>query len=154
MERADSEVEDERLKCKGLRGDLGIIGLVPARLRTSAVCGDKVVAPIDGDSGVVLNCAAEKEVRSRLRGVVEPLIGGDANEVMSSPFADGPAEEKCDPFCDLASVDEVPWLPLRFRFIYFSIASASRSRIRVAIGDNEKGGPAARTDEDCEGAAE
>jgi len=132
------------VRCRGLRGDFETVGLVPDRLRKSAVCGDKAVAITDGGSGVVLSCAAEKEVRSRLRGVVEPLIGGDVNEAMSSPFADGPAEENCDPFCDLASVDEVPWLPLRFRFIYFSMASASRSRMRVATGDSEKVVPAVR----------
>jgi len=58
-------------------------------------------------------------------------------DVMSSPLADGPADEKIDPFWDLVSVDA---LPLRFRLIYFSIASASRSRIRVAIGDKAAAG--------------
>jgi len=48
-----------------------------------------------------------------------------------SSVAEGPTEEKVDPFCDFVSVEA---LPLRFRLMYFSMASASRSRIRVAIG--------------------
>jgi hypothetical protein len=56
---------------------------------------------------------------------------------MSSPLAEGPADEKVDPVCDFVSVEA---LPLRFRLMYFSIASASRSRIRVAIGDRAAAG--------------
>lgn len=52
--------------------------------------------------------------------------------VMLSPF-DGPADAKNDPFC----VEEVPWLPLRFRDRYRSLASASLSRTRVAIGASD-----------------
>jgi hypothetical protein len=37
-------------------------------------------------------------------------------------------------------VDEVPWLPLRLRLRYFSMASASRSRMRFAIGDKADAG--------------
>lgn len=85
--------------------------------------------------------------------MVEPLSGGEINEAMSSPLADGPAEEKFEPFCDFASVEEV-WLPLRFLLMYFSIASASRSRIRVAMGDSEKVGPVAASKEDCVGAGD
>lgn len=65
------------------------------------------------------------------------LCGAWLRGVISSPFAGGPTFE---PFCDLLSVEEVPWLPLRFRLKYFSIASASRSRIRFAIGDSADAG--------------
>jgi len=70
---------------------------------------------------------------------------------MSSP-ADGPADENVDPVCDFVSVEA---LPLRFRLMYFSMASASRSRIRVAIGDNAaaglgKGGASGGPGEDTE----
>ena len=88
----------------------------------------------DTDSLPVRSCAAEKEGRRRLRGVLEPLAAGDVREEMSSPLEEGPADEKFDPFWDLLSVDE---LPDRLRRIYFSMASASRSRIRVAMGDSE-----------------
>lgn len=59
-------------------------------------------------------------------------LDADAREARSSPFAEGPADEKenVDPFWDFGSVD---WLPLRLRRMYFSIASASRSRMREAI---------------------
>jgi hypothetical protein len=63
----------------------------------------------------------------------------EANAVISSPFAEGPAEVKLFPFCDLLSVDAVPALPLRFLLMYFSISSASRSRMRFTIGDSELG---------------
>jgi hypothetical protein len=92
------------------------------------------MADDDTDSLPVRSCAAEKEGRKRLLGVLDPLTAGDVSEEMSSPLAEGPAEEKFDPFWDLLSVDELPDL---FRRIYFSIASASRSRMRVAIGDSE-----------------
>lgn len=34
---------------------------------------------------------------------------------------------------DFVSVDAVPWLPLRLRFQYFSMASASLSRMRLTM---------------------
>jgi hypothetical protein len=103
----------------------------------------------------VRSCAAENEGLRLLRGVVDPVMATEASAVISSPFADGPAEVKLIPFCDLLSVDDVPPLPLRFLLIYFSISSASRSRIRFTIGDRElvcvSGGLSVRP---CEGPGE
>jgi hypothetical protein len=83
-------------------------------------------------SGFVRSCAAEADGRRR-RGVTVPLATW-ARDEMSSPSAEGPAEEKNEPFADLLSVEE---LPERVRaFMYFSRASASRSRIRFATGDS------------------
>jgi len=84
---------------------------------------------------VVLSCAADAEGRN-FRGVTDPLISA----VISSPLEEGPADAKYEPFWDLLSVEAVPWLPLRFRFRYFSIASASLSRMRFATGDNAETG--------------
>lgn len=83
------------------------------------------------------SCAAEREGLKLFRGDVDPMMPMEVNAVISSPFADGPAEVKFIPFCDLLSVDDVPALPLRFLLMYFSISSASRSRIRFTIGDSE-----------------
>jgi hypothetical protein len=47
-------------------------------------------------SCAVLNWAADREGRSRLRVVLAPFVVGDVKELMSSPFAEGPAEEKFD----------------------------------------------------------
>lgn len=68
------------------------------------------------------------------RGVVDPL-GGRLVDTSSSCNEGHAAPADEDPFCDLLSVEDVPWLPLRFLFMYFSIASASLSRTRVANGD-------------------
>ena len=92
---------------------------------------------IDGVCVLLRSCAADNEGRNTFRGVLVPLARFDESDDISSPLADGPADEKVDPFCDLVSVDA---LPLRFRLIYFSMASASRSRIRVAIGDRAAAG--------------
>lgn len=90
------------------------------------------------EEGELLSCAADHDGRNRLRGDVEPVIANELSAVISSPFADGPADVKLDAgtTCDLAlSVEEVSPLPLRFRLLYFSISSASRSRIRSTMGD-------------------
>ena len=50
--------------------------------------------------------------------------------------SDGPCEDIADSFCDGASVEAVAALPLRWRSLYFSIASASTARMRDAIGDS------------------
>lgn len=44
------------------------------------------------------------------------------------------------PFTELVSPEDVPALPLRFRFLNFAIASASRSRMRVAMGERTDAG--------------
>lgn len=112
-ERGEFDVEDDRVRSgigeSGSGGGRVVLGFVPDRFRTSD-CGSESSDEVtmDGVSCVVRSCAAEKEGRSRLRGVVDPLIGRDVSEVMSSPFAEGPAEEKFDPFCDFVSVEEVP----------------------------------------------
>lgn len=90
------------------------------------------------DEGELLSCAADHDGRNRLRGDVEPVIANELSAVISSPFADGPADVKLDigTTCGLAlSVEEVSPLPLRLRLLYFSISSASRSRIRSTMGD-------------------
>lgn len=133
-------MEVERLRIGGGLRDAGLglvaVGLVPARLRNVSG-GVTLVVIIEGVSVCALNCAADKEGRNFFRGVLAPLGGREARDVMSSPLADGPADEKIDPVWDFVSVDA---LPLRFRLMYFSIASASRSRIRVAIGDSAAAG--------------
>jgi hypothetical protein len=105
-------------------------GFVPDRMRDSG-CGDGFFLTPGGGSAVVLNCAADNEGLNIFRGVDDPL---DGDVSMSSPFMEGPTEEKDDPFWDLLSVEE---LPDRLRLINFSIASASRSRMRVATGERE-----------------
>jgi len=129
------DCDDERMRCRGASVDRGA-GFVPDRIRGSVGWNTFAMsmAEDDTDSLPVRSCAAEKEGRKRLLGVLDPLTAGDVSEKISSPFAEGPAEEKVDPFWDLLSVDE---LPDRFRRMYFSIASASRSRMRVAMGDSE-----------------
>lgn len=90
-----------------------------------------------GEIGVgrMRNCVAEMEDRRR-RGVEDPLAAKlGLREVISSPFAEGPAEEK-DPLCDRFSVEVVPWLSLRLRLRYFSMASASLSRTLLANGES------------------
>ena len=88
----------------------------------------------------VRSCAADAEGLNLL-DVIPPF----RSAVISSPLADGPAETNWAPFCDLLSVDVVPWLPLLSRFRYFSIASAPLSSIRFATGeradDKLDGGP-------------
>lgn len=88
----------------------------------------------------VRSCAADAEGLNLL-DVIEPF----RSAVISSPLADGPADTNWAPFCDLLSVDVVPWLPLLSRFRYFSIASAPLSSIRFATGeradDKLGGGP-------------
>lgn len=104
MKRGEYDVEGERSWSERGESDGLEPGLVPDLLRTSSM-------PFSGgssDSGVVLSCAADIEGRNRLRGVTEPLIERGVNDVMSSPFAEGPAEEKCDPLCDMASEEEAP----------------------------------------------
>jgi hypothetical protein len=86
---------------------------------------------------LLLSCAADNDGRKIFRGVLVPLAWFDESDVMSSTLAEGPTDEKVDPVCDFVSVEA---LPLRFRLIYFSIASASRSSIRVAIGDSAAAG--------------
>jgi hypothetical protein len=126
----DVDWEDDRVRCNaGLVGP----GFVPDLIRGSGV-GAALFVTTGSSSALVLNCAADTDGRKSFRGVDDPL-GIDVNDVISSPFAEGPAEEKDDdPFCDLLSVSE---LPDRLRFMYFCIASASRSRTRFAIGDRE-----------------
>ena len=136
----DSDVEVERLRIgAGMSDDvLGLVavGLVPERLRNVSG-GVTLVVIMEGGCVFALNCAADTEGRKFFRGVLVPLTGRDVSDDISSPLADGPADEKVDPFCDFVSVDA---LPLRFRRMYFSIASASRSSIRVAIGDSAAAG--------------
>jgi hypothetical protein len=108
------------------------VGFVPARLRNVSG-GVTPVVIIEGGCVFALNCAADTEGRNCFRGVLAPLTISGVSDVISSPLADGPADEKIDPVCDFVSVDA---LPLRFRRMYFSIASASRSSIRVAIGES------------------
>lgn len=137
IDRRDFDIEDD-LVSNGigetpLRGAL-VVGLVLDPVRVSV--GDIPFPEPDVFEGcVVRSCAADTEGRS-LRGVTDPLT----NAVMSSPLADGPADANVEPFWDLVSVDEVPWLPLRLRNKYFSIASASRSLMRFAIGDKAEAG--------------
>lgn len=71
-------------------------GFVPDRfLRASAwlfwVCAAR------GD-GVVRSCAAENEGLRDFRGAVDPVMVKEASAVISSPFAEGPAEVKLFPF--------------------------------------------------------
>jgi len=123
MERSDFEVDEERVR-KG-RGDArAVVGLVliPERDRASG-CG--------GGLCVVRSCAADTDGLNFL-GVSDPFMSA----VISSPLADGPADAKFEPFEDLLSVDDVPWLPLLLRLRYFSMASASLSRMRFTIGDS------------------
>jgi hypothetical protein len=76
----------------------------------------------------------------RRRGVEDPLATIWFSEVISSPLAEGPADEK-EPLMDLLfSVEAVPWLSLRLRRRYFSMASASRSRTRLANGESAEAG--------------
>jgi hypothetical protein len=101
------------------------IGLVPARWRSSV--GEEFDA-----SGPLRSWEAETDGRNR-RCIPSVFFDMLFREVMSSPLAEGPADEKLlEPFCDLLSVDV---LPLRVRRMYFSIASASRSRILVITGE-------------------
>lgn len=127
-------------------------GFVPDLFREASASDDCVVTgTMEGD---VRNCAAEKDGRNRLRGVVDPAIAKES-AVISSPLEEGPAELKFSPDCDLLSVEDVPPLPLRFRLMYFSISSASRSRIRVTIGDNDDvGGGGGLRNSVCEGPGE
>ena len=53
----------------------------------------------------------------------------------TSSSRDFPPDDTAEPFPDVASVDAVAALPLRFRSLYFSIASMSFSRMRFAMGD-------------------
>lgn len=138
--RESDLIDDERRR--GGTGErvagfgLWAVGFVPDRLRNESV-GVALVVTIDGGCVLLLSWAADNEGRNSFRGVVVPLTGMEASDVISSPLAEGPAEEKLEPLADFVSVDA---LPLRFRLKYFSIASASRSRIRVAIGDNAAAG--------------
>ena len=83
---------------------------------------------------LLLSWAALAEGLNNLLGCTEPFtnefIGGTTSS-RSTPF-----RYPLDSVCDGVSVEVVPALPLRFLFLYFSIASASLSNIRVAIGDN------------------
>lgn len=97
-------------------------GFVPARLRTPSA-----IALEPGDGLGVRSCAADADGRMRRRGATDPLNGRFA---ISSPFADGPAEDGLD-VCDLISVDA---LPLRFLRRYFSMASASCCSVLFAMG--------------------
>ncbi len=54
---------------------------------------------------------------------------------MSSAWAEAPPEDNAEPLTEGASVEVVAALPLRWRILYFSMASASRSRMREAIGE-------------------
>lgn len=113
-------------------GDAGIVaGLVPERCRAISCCDIDGLGLIAGGVGVVLSCAAEADGRNRRRGATEPTaINGclRSSGVGATPLA------------DWLSVDAVVPLPLRWRSLYFSIASASRSRMRVAIGDKADAG--------------
>jgi len=129
------DCDDDRIRFNpGRVGRVGP-GFVPDRIRDSGCCG-AFSATTGGSSIEVLSCAADIDGRNSFRGVDDPL-DGEVSEVMSSPFAEGPAEEKDEPFWDLLSVEE---LPDRLRFMYFSMASASRSRMRVATGERENVG--------------
>jgi hypothetical protein len=127
------DCEDDRVRyaAGGRVGRVGP-GVVPDRMRDSGCC-DVFFATTGGVSVEVLNWAADIEGRRNFRGVVDPL-DGDVSDPMSSPFDDGPAEEREEPFWDLLSVEE---LPDRLRIMYFSMALASRSRTRDAIGESE-----------------
>jgi len=87
--------------------------------------------------GLLRSCAAEAEGRNRRRGATDPTVTSEFKGLRSSPSGAGPAEEL---FWDCVSVDAVVALPLRWRNLYFSIASASRSLMRVAIGDKADAG--------------
>ena len=98
-------------------------GLVPDRLRNdSELVGVAPVVIIEGVGCVFdLNCAADADGRNIFREVMAPpadIEGG--RDIISSPLAEGPTDEKFDPLCDFVSVEP---LPLRFRRKYFSIAS-------------------------------
>jgi hypothetical protein len=100
-----------------------VVGFVPARVR-----GPSGGTGGGGDLGV-RSWAADTDGRSCFRrGATDPCRG---REDISSPFAEGPADEGFDEYWDLISVDA---LPLRFRRMYFSIASASCRSVRVAMG--------------------
>lgn len=83
---------------------------------------------------LLLSWAALAEGLNNLLGGTEPFtnefIGGITSS-RSKPF-----RYPIESVCDGASVEVVPALPLRFLFLYFSIASASLSNILVAIGDS------------------
>lgn len=121
-------VDEERVRAgPGERvigfGRVMLEGLVPDRVRNeSAVVGVAPVVIIEGVGCVYdLSWAADAEGRNIFRGVVLPLAGTEGGrDMISSPLADGPTDEKFDPLCDLVSVEP---LPLRFRRRYFSIAS-------------------------------
>jgi len=106
------------------------LGPVPERILCSGCSGV-------GERGGSCDRRWDADIEGRSRfGVVEPLEG-NPSDTRLSPFAEGPVEEGCDPFIDLLSVDE---LSLRFRLMYFSIASASRSLTREANWDSAEEG--------------
>ena len=74
-------------------------------------------------SPVERSCWADVEGRNLL--VAFTILEGSIRE-------DNVSIANVDPFWDLVSVEEVPWLSLRLRRMYCSIAFASRSRTRVA----------------------
>lgn len=100
------DIEDER-ETKGRLKIAGReeVGFVPARMRFSGGWG------LVAGGGFDINCDVDIDGLNR-RGVVEPLGGRLFRDVVSS-LTEGPAEDES--FCDLLSVEDVPWLPLRFR---------------------------------------
>lgn len=130
-EEVGNGVDEEGGELKGVSAACIVAGLVPERFRD--VSWDACVVTMNGGLGLVLSCAADSDGRSRRLGV-GPLAGNDA---ISSPLAEGPADDGFDEFWDLTSVDP---LPLRLRRRYFSIAFASCSRTRLAIGERADAG--------------
>ena len=97
-------------------------GLVPDRLRNdSELVGVAPVVIIEGVGWVFdLNCAADADGRNIFREVMALADIEGGRDIISSPLAEGPTDEKFDPLWDFVSVEP---LPLRFRRKYFSIAS-------------------------------
>lgn len=76
-------------------------GLVPDRLRGAPSAAVWFAVTMKGGWGLLRSCVAEADVLSR-----RPVRKTDCKEVMSSPLADGPAEEKLrSPFA-VAAVEE------------------------------------------------